>query len=415
MQKIVIEGGGRLCGTVQVGCAKNAVLPILAGCVLCGGRVEIENCPRFLDVANFVGALQDLGAKCVFANGSLVVETNNLCSTTINAQFAKKTRASVLLMGALSGRARFARLPQTGGCNIGARPIDLHILGLQTLGAKFFEDDGFLVCDAKNLHAGSVHLPFASVGATENIMLASVLLAGKTTIFGAAKEPEIVDLANFLNLAGAKIVGAGTSVIHIEGVKRLDGVKFCPIPDRIIAGTYLLAAVVAGGEVFLQNARAKHLESLLKPLKARAQVRTTKSGIWISAPKRICAIPHIATAPYPAFATDLQPLLASVLCTADGTSQIEENLFENRFDFARELCKMGAKIDVCGRVATIYGVKELVGAQVVAKDLRGGAGLVLAGLAARGQTVVEGAEHINRGYDNIVQDLGQLGARIAQD
>ncbi len=413
VDKILIKGGKQLFGEIGISSAKNAFLPILAGSILCSGNVVLHKYPKYDDVTNMVEILENLGGKKKIVDDALMLDMNNLTNFEIPKELACLTRSSIFSLGSILGRFKFAKVAYPGGCEIGARPIDLHIKGLQALNVKVVDRRGYLTCDGREMKGGNVHLDFPSVGATENIMMAGVLAKGKTKIFNAAKEPEIVDLQNFLNRAGAKIKGAGTSTISIEGVKSLHNVEYTPIPDRIIAGTYIIATVMCGGEVTLNGAKTEHLQSLISKLDNNScKIITKGDKIKVTSSGRLNSIAKIETMPYPGFPTDLQPQIMALQTISKGTSLIVENLFETRFKHTGELIKMGADILIEGRSAVVKGVNKLYGAEVVATDLRGGAGLVLAGLVADGYTTITNIGQINRGYESIENDLYSLGADI---
>ena len=413
IDKFKVIGGQELFGCVEIGSAKNAVLPILAGALLCDGRVELNNLPTYLDVNNMISLLNGLGAKTSVLGKNLAIDGSGVGCCEVPSHFACQTRASIFCLGALLGRFKKARVAYPGGCEIGARPIDLHLKGLAALNVKILDRHGFITCDGKNMRGGVVHLDFPSVGATENIMLAACTTKGTTKILNGALEPEVVDLQNFLNAAGAKIHGAGTNQIIIHGVKALHGVTYTPIPDRIIAGTYLLASTICGGEIIIKNFPHKNLEALTSKLdKSATKIWQQGKNLVIKTIARHKAISKVETMPFPGFPTDLQAPLVAMLATAKGTSVVVENLFETRFRYVQELCKMGASITTKGRVAIISGTQKLYGADVIAPDLRGGAALVLAALMAEGQTIVAGAHHVARGYENFAQNLSSLGANI---
>ena len=415
MDKYFIKGGNPLFGCVEVSSAKNACLPILAASILCDGKVVLQNCPKFLDVQNMICILENFGAKTKLCGKQFCLDMSGLKHYEIPSDLSSKTRSSIFCLGALLGRFKKARVAYPGGCDIGARPIDLHLKGLEALNVKILDRHGIIFCDGSAMRGANVHLDFPSVGATENIMLAATLAKGETTIFGCAKEPEIVDLQKFLNACGAKIVGAGTDVISITGVKKLHGTTFCPISDRIIAGTYLLAGVICGGEIILKNTNPNHFQALCAKLdKNTCKIYHHQNALIVKSHGRHPAISKVETLPYPAFPTDLQPQMVAMLATAKGSSLVVENLFETRFKYIQELCKMGADITINGRSALIRGVPKLYGAEVFSNDLRGGAGLVLAGLMAEGYTKIDNVQQIQRGYDNLPQDLSALGADITQ-
>ncbi len=413
MQSFFICGGNKLMGELEVQTSKNAVLPILAGCILCDKDVVLHKFPKFEDTLTMLKILESLGARTYIYENDVKIECESITNHEIPVDLASKIRSSIFSLGAILSRFKKAKVPYPGGCAIGARPIDLHIKGLKQLGAKIIDKHGFLYCDGSNMKSGVVNIDFPSVGATENIILASVFLKGRTKIINCAKEPEIVDLANFLNSMGAKIHGAGDSIIEIEGVEKLDGGEYTPITDRIIAGTYILATLICGGDVTLKNINTEHIQSLMHNLKNNCCKMIVKGDtLRVVANKRPKAISKIETQPYPGFPTDLQPQIMSMLSIARGTSVVVENLFESRFKHVGELKKLGADILVNDKTAIIKGKSMLYGANVTCQDLRGGAGLVLAGLVAKGYTTVDDVFHIDRGYYHMEKDLQQLGANI---
>lgn len=413
MDKIIVKGGRKLSGELEISSAKNSYLPILAGSILCSGEVILHKYPKYDDVTNMIEILQNLGGKSKVQSQSLILDMNNISKFEIPRELASLTRSSIFSLGAILGRVKFAKVAYPGGCEIGARPIDLHIKGLEALNVKIVDRRGYLTCDGRELRGGNVHLDFPSVGATENVMMAGVLAKGKTKIFNAAKEPEIVDLQNFLNKAGAKIKGAGTSTIIIDGVEKLGSVEYTPLPDRIIAGTYIIGSVMCGGDITLTGVKTEHIQSLISKLDNNCCKITIKGDrIRVLSSGRLKSINKIETMPYPGFPTDLQPQIMALETISNGTSVIVENLFETRFKHVGELIKMGAKILTEGRSAVIKGVEKLYGAEVVATDLRGGAGLVLAGLVADGYTTISNVGQIKRGYESIEKDLSILGADI---
>ena len=413
MEKFLINGGKKLSGIVKVDAAKNSFLPILAASVLCDGEIWLEELVDLLDVKCMLEILGSLGMKSQIFNKKLYLDAKNVKNSAISHEITNKVRSSIFLLGSLLGRFRNAVIAYPGGCKIGARPIDIHLAGFRSLGVKIEEKHGYIYCDGREMHANNLELSFPSVGATESLMMCASVLSGTTTIKNAAREPEIVDLQNFLNSMGAKVIGAGTDCILIEGVKSLHSTNFCVMPDRIVAGTYLLAAAVCGGDVLIENAIAKHNESLLRFLKQTAcKIEVRDDKIRVKADKRLSSIKRIDTAPYPSFPTDLQPQMMVLQSVSDGTCELFENVFENRFALVPELCKMGANIKAeCG-CAKIVGVEKLFGADVYASDLRAGAGLVLAGLCAEGYTSVYNVNHIDRGYEKIEEKFGLLNADI---
>ena len=412
MEKFLVNGGAKLNGTVVVPRAKNSFLPIMASTILCDEKIVLKDYPNYLDTFNMCKILKFLGKKVSFQNGDLIIEKGKRPNTFVPEHLAKKLRSSIFTLGALLGKHKKAKISMPGGCQIGQRPIDLHILGLKTLGVEFKHTKNFLICKAKNMHSGKIKLKFPSVGATENLIMASVLLKGKTVILNAAKEPEIVDLANFLNQMGAKIKGAGTKKIVIVGVEKLHETTFSPIPDRIFAGTIMIACAMTGGKVTLKNCNPNHLKKISKILKeSGCKLKILKTEIIIESTGKIVARKTVKTAPYPGFATDLQSQVLAFFCVCAGKSKLVEKVFENRFQTALELKKMQANIKIKNNVAVVCG-GNLVAATVKAPDLRGGAALVLAGLVAKGQTTVENVFHIDRGYFCLEKTLQKLGANI---
>ena len=413
--RLRIEGGNRLSGTIKIDSAKNAVLPILAACVLVPEPVVLRDVPKLIDIDNMLHVLASLGVVCKWRGGDLVIDSRNMTGADATAVEARAIRGSIFLLGGILGRFRQARVALPGGCAIGNRPIDLHIQGLRDIGVSVRERNGFITCNSVRARGGVVHLDFPSVGATENLILASVVGRNSVRIINAAKEPEIVDLANFLNACGGRVRGAGTSTIVIDGVKALTGCTYTPIPDRIITGSYLIAVAAVGGDVVLTNARAMHNESLItKLVKVGCRVSCFDDKIRIVNDKsgRLQSLASIQTSPYPGFPTDLQSQIAVLQTVSRGTSAITENLFENRYKYVPELVKMGAKVTVRDRVAIITGVPKLCGATVSATDLRGGVALVIAAVSAEGVTEIHNAEYIYRGHQAIEKDLAAVGANI---
>lgn len=413
METLYINGGRELDGSLQVVTAKNALLPILAGSIISGKEVIINNVAKFSDVKMMVQILQSLGCVTKFYDNTLVINSATADKYTLKDEFTKKVRSSIFMLGPLLSRFRQARVAYPGGCNIGNRPIDLHIKGLKCLNVKIEEKHGYIFCDGRNMVAGEVHLDFPSVGATENIIMASVGLRGVTTIYNAAKEPEIEDLQNFINSMGGKVSGAGGSTITIEGVGTFFDTEYTPIKDRIVAGTYLIACAMCGGNIKLDGAIRDHNMALINKLKhSGVDLNFGKGFIEIKSSGKLKSISTIDTQPYPGFPTDLQNQILAMQAISSGTSVVIENLYESRFKIVNELSRMGANITIKDRMAIINGVDRLYGANVVATDLRGGAGLVLAGLTAEGYTTVEDIFHIDRGYLSIEEDLCNLNAEI---
>ncbi len=414
MGKFEIYGGKKLSGRVELESAKNAVLPLLAGAILTDEQVVIKNCPKIDDVLTMVEILRALGVNANFEGNNLVVNSKTINSYSIPVSLVKELRSSIFMLGSLLSRVGKANICYPGGCDIGLRPIDIHLSALKSMGVRIIEQGGELNCSVKGLKGRDIYLDFPSVGATENIMLSAVLAEGKTQIRNPAKEPEIVDLMNYLNSMGAKVYGAGTSTILIEGVKKLHGVEYTPITDRIEAGTFMLAAAITGGEVEIKGIKAKNISSLIHKLCDNSCKITIKNDIIYLKSGAVKKSFGLVTAPYPAFPTDLQAQTTALLCVCKGESVVTENMFETRFNHLPELIKMGANVFVKGRTAFIRGVKELCGADVRAMDLRGGAALVLAGLSAKGKTTVNDIYHIERGYLNFDKKLSALGADIVR-
>lgn len=418
MSRYVIEGGRALEGRVRISGAKNAILPILAATLLSREEVVIYDAPELTDVEVMLGILLELGVFIRREKGdgmTLVLRADDLKTFEVREDLSREMRSSIFLMGPLLSRLGRVRTSYPGGCAIGPRPIDIHLKGLRQMGATISERFGYIDAQADRLHGADLHLDFPSVGATENLMMAAVLAEGSTVIRNAAKEPEIVDLQNFLNRMGARVKGAGTDVIRIEGVKRLGAADHALIPDRIEAGTFLLAAAITRGDLLLENVVPEHLEAAISKLKeAGVTVEEGTAGLRVRLSRRARAV-DLKTLPYPGFPTDLQPQMMAFLATAEGTSVITELIFENRFKQAEELRRMGANIRTEGRTAIVKGVPALSGATVQAPALREGASLVLAGLAAEGVTIVEGLEHIDRGYHNLEKKLAAVGAKIRRE
>lgn len=413
MDKFIIDGGRRLYGSIRAQSAKNSVLPLLAASVLTEKQVTIREVPAIADVMCMTQILRELGAKAEFVGEDVVVDSSNAKSHEISSVLTKELRSSVFMLGSLLTRFHRALIAYPGGCDIGLRPIDLHLSALKRLGVRIRERDGFIFCDCDKLRGAEIALDFPSVGATENILLASVKAEGKTTLQGAAKEPEIVDLQNFLNAMGAKVRGAGTDVIEIEGVKTLGGVSYKPIKDRIEAGTFLIACAICGGETEVTGVSAENLKMLLHKLRENGCKVHSKNGkIRIESTGNLTCNRRIETMPFPGFPTDLQAQATVLNCGASGGALIVENLFETRFKFVPELRKMGADIEVNGRTAFVRGVGKLHGASLVAGDLRGGAALVLAALGAEGTSEVLDLSHVDRGYADFEGKLKKLGAEI---
>lgn len=415
MEKYIINGGNKLYGSVQIQTAKNSVLPILAAAVLTDGKVKILNIPHISDVKNMVKILTSLGCKAVFDGNDLLIDSSSANCYKIPCELAHELRSSVFLLGSVISRFHLAKIAYPGGCDIGLRPVDLHLTGLKRLGVEITEENGYIICKCENLRGNEIMLDCPSVGATENIMLAAVKAEGTTVIKNAAREPEIEDLQKFLNKMGAKVKGAGSGTIVIEGVKELGGCEFLPIPDRIEAGTFLIAAAMCGGEVELKCVNAENISSLLHKLRENGcKIRINDDKISLESHRRLTSVKSVETQPYPGFPTDLQAQITALCCICRGQSIITENLFETRFKYVPELRKMGADVTVINRNAFVRGVEKFKGATVVAHDLRGGAALVSAALAAEGRSEILDISHIDRGYGAFEYKLRQLGGDIVR-
>lgn len=413
MEKYIIQGGNKLKGEVTVQGAKNSVLPILAATIISGKVSTIYNIPYLRDVEIMIKILETLGAKVELGDHTVEIDTSLVNEIKLPEEHVRQMRSSIILMGAMLARFKEVNVALPGGCEIGPRPIDLHLKALRQMGVTIEESHGFLACKTKGLKGSDIQLDYPSVGATENIILAAVTAEGVTTIRNAAREPEIIDLQNYLNKAGAKVIGAGSSIIIIEGVKELNSCSHNIISDRIVAGTYMVAAAMTKGEVIINNIISDHLLSIISKLReAGVIIYTNGTSLKVIAPKKINAIEMLQTLPFPGFPTDMQAQFMSLLVIANGTSIINETIFENRFKHADELVRMGANIKTFGKIAVVKGVRNLTGAKVSAKDLRGGAALILAGLVAQGETVVDDIYHVNRGYENMDKILASLGADI---
>ncbi|WP_201714452.1 UDP-N-acetylglucosamine 1-carboxyvinyltransferase [Rossellomorea arthrocnemi] len=414
MEKIIVRGGQRLSGTVQVEGAKNAVLPVIAATLLASeGKSVIKNVPPLSDVYTINEVLRHLNTDVAFNNGEVIVNASRELFVEAPFEYVRKMRASVLVMGSLLGRTGKARVALPGGCAIGSRPIDQHLKGFEAMGAKVKVGNGFIEAEVDGrLKGAKVYLDFPSVGATENIMMAAVLAEGTTILENVAKEPEIVDLANFLNKMGGSVVGAGTGTIRIEGVDRLYGVEHSIIPDRIEAGTFMVAAAITQGNVLVKGAIPEHLSSLVAKMEEMGvTIIDEEEGLRVIGPEKLKSV-DIKTMPHPGFPTDMQSQMMALLLAADGTSVITETVFENRFMHAEEFRRMGADIKIEGRSVIMNGPTSLQGAEVAATDLRAAAALSIAGLVAEGYTRVTELKHLDRGYVNFHQKLAGLGADI---
>ena len=416
MVKFVIDGGKALKGSVRISGAKNAAVAILPGVLLAESPCIIENLPEISDVTAICTALKELGAKVRFIDSSTVeIDPTNVNSFFVSKEMTQGMRASSYFLGALLGRFGRARVAPPGGCDFGVRPIDQHIKGFEALGAKVTIDNGMVDARSQKLGGCSIYLDVVSVGATVNIMLAAVKARGTTIIENAAREPHIVDLANFLNSMGANIMGAGTNVIKIRGVDSLHGTTYSIIPDQIEAGTYMAAAVATQGDVTITNVIPKHLESIIAKLaETGAEIEEFDEAVRVNMPTRPKKC-NVKTMPHPGFPTDMQPQIATVLTIADGTSIVTEGVWDSRFRYVEQLTLMGASVQVDGKMAVITGVDKLRPAPVKAVDLRAGAAMLIAGLMAEGTTVVEDSGHIDRGYEKVVEKFVSLGADIHRE
>lgn len=412
MSSYIIEGGRRLEGEVEVSGSKNASLPILAATILNKGNTKLYNVPNIHDTKITQEILKYLGCKIKKNNGKIEINSKKITKREIPEQLMRQMRSTVILAGAILGRFKEVTFSYPGGCDIGTRPIDLHLAAFKKLGVNISEDSGFITCKCDKIISADINLDFPSVGATENIILAATFAEGTTKITNAAMEPEIVDLANCLNKMGAKIEGAGTKIIKITGVKTLKNISYTVMPDRIEAGTLLCIGAATGGNLKLTNVNANHISPIIAKLEeCGCNIEVEKNEIILNRTKKIKAV-DIKTMPYPGFPTDMQSIFASMLTTAKGTSVVVENIFENRYKYTQELNKMGAKITTEGKTAIIKGVRKLSAAKVKSTDLRGGAAMVLAGLVADGITEVTDVEHILRGYEGLDKKLRTLGANI---
>ncbi|HLS35905.1 MAG TPA: UDP-N-acetylglucosamine 1-carboxyvinyltransferase [Bacillota bacterium] len=416
MDKIIVKSGKRLTGNVKISGAKNAVLPLIAASLIASeGKSVIKDVPELADVYTINAVLRNLQADVEFENNTITVNAAKTLLTEAPFEYVRKMRASILVLGPLLARYGYAKVALPGGCAIGSRPIDLHLKGFEAMGAEVHFGNGFVEVQAKDrLKGAKVYLDVASVGATENIMMAATLAEGKTIIENCAKEPEIVDLANFLNKMGANIIGAGTETIRINGVDKLHGAEHTVIPDRIEAGTFMVAAAMTKGNVLIENAESEHLRSVISKLEEMdVIIREEENGLRVIGPEKLKST-DIKTLPHPGFPTDMQSQMMALMLNADGMSVITETVFENRFMHVEEFRRMNANIKIEGRSVIIEGPNELQGAEVAATDLRAAAALILAGLTAEGTTRVTELHHLDRGYVDFVGKLAGLGANITR-
>lgn len=408
---IIVKGGARLKGEIEVSSSKNAILPIMAASLLTGERIVVNKVPKIRDVSIISQLINELGVNIRNYNNSVIIEGESN-STTPAYDLVRQIRASFLVMGPLLARKGTVRVSLPGGCAIGTRPIDLHLKGLKALGADITLTHGDVVARAPKLNATHIYLDFPSVGATENIIMAAAMAKGITYIENAALEPEIVDLANFINQMGGKIVGAGTNLIKVHGVNELHGCEYTPISDRIEAGTYMVAAAATGGDLVINNVYPEHVKAISAKLEETgARVSEGKDCIKVKRSGTVKPV-YIKTLPYPGFPTDMQAQFMAYLSCSAGSSVITESVFENRFMHVQELIRLGADIKIEGRTAVVKGIRQLTGAKVKTTDLRAGAALIIAGLMAEGSTTITDSEHIDRGYQDIIEKLNAIGANI---
>lgn len=417
MERLIITGQVPLKGEVEVHGAKNSSLPLLAAAVLCHGRTVLHNCPDLSDVAAACEILSYLGCRVEREGRTVLIDTEGICRHSVPDSLMREMRSSIVFLGAIAARMGRAELCFPGGCELGPRPIDLHLSALRKLGLFIREEHGNLLCRTDGRMTGAaLSLSFPSVGATENILLAAATARGRTVLTNAAREPEIVDLADFLNRCGARISGAGEGTIVIDGVETLHGCEHRVIPDRIVAATFLSCAACTGGDVLVKQVEPAHLAGVLPIFEEMGcQVRCYADAVHLKAPARLRAVKDVRTMPYPGFPTDAQAPIMAAAAVADGASVFVENIFESRYKHAAELIRMGARIKLEGKVALVEGVPKLSGAEVFCTDLRGGAALVAAGLCAEGVTILRDIHHIDRGYERIEEALRPLGAQIVRE
>lgn len=417
MPEIKIKGGKKLSGELCIQGAKNSVLPVLAGTLLCEGESIVHNCPAISDVDISLKILSYLGCSCKREGNTVCIDTSGMNNNEIPDSLMREMRSSVVFLGAILGRTGKAVISNPGGCELGPRPIDIHLSSLEKMGVSINEEHGLLYCTAENgLKGADIYLSFPSVGATENIILAAALAEGKTVIHNAAREPEISDLADFLNSSGARIYGCGSDYIEIYGVERLSSTQHTIIPDRIVAATYMAAAAVTGGDITLLNVMPSHMVSILSVFReSGCIIDPLGKSIVFKSPEKLKRVPTVRSIVYPGFPTDAGPIIVAMLTVANGTSVFVENIFESRYKYTDELKRFGAKIKTEGKVAVVEGVDRLSGTAGKCTDLRGGAALVLAALAAEGESEIGEIRHILRGYEDITGNLSRIGADIKLD
>lgn len=414
MYKYIVSGGNKIEGRLNIRGAKNSILPIMAASILNENKSIIHNVPNISDVYVMIKILESIGCKVDYEDDTLIIDSSNINSGDIDEVYVRQMRSSIIIMGAMIGRLDYTKISYPGGCAIGSRPIDLHLKALKKLGIKIEEENGYIKCFKDNLKGAIINLEFPSVGATENAILAAIKANGITKIYNAAREPEIEDLARFLNAMGAKISGAGTSCIEIEGVKKLNEVEYEVMPDRIAIGTYMIASAITGGTLEVDKIVQSDMEPICEKLKlSGCCIKYTKEGLILEAPKKIKAIDLVKTSPHPGFPTDMQAQLMTLMTLSDGVSVFYETIFENRFMHCAELMRMGANIKrITENICMVNGVEKLHSASVKSPDLRGGASLVLAALVAEGKTEISDIYHVERGYENFESVLRNLGADI---
>ncbi|MGL5329766.1 MAG: UDP-N-acetylglucosamine 1-carboxyvinyltransferase [Peptostreptococcaceae bacterium] len=416
MSRYIINGGNKIEGVLKIRGAKNAILPIMAGAILNDSISIIHNVPQIDDVLIMIKILESIGCKIKYDDETLIIDSSNINFNKIDEEYIRKMRSSIIIMGAMIGRLEHIEITHPGGCAIGARPIDLHLKALRSLNVNIKEESGIISCYRDTLKGNEIRFEKASVGATENAILAAVKAKGTTKIYNAAMEPEIEDLQNFLNKMGAKIKGAGSDYIEIEGVDKLSDVEHWVIPDRIAIGTYMVASAMTGGKLEVESAIKHHMEPISDMLRySGCSIEYTKSGLILNPPKIIKAVDLVETLPHPGFPTDMQSQFMSMMSLSDGLSVFYETIFENRFMHCKELVKMGADIKlISDKICEVRGVNKLHGSEVKSPDLRGGASLILAGLVAEGKTEISDIYHVERGYENIEKVLRGLGADIVK-
>lgn len=414
MSRLLVEGNRKLAGEVLIQGAKNSILPILAATVLCSGKCILHNCPDILDVDFSLEILRYLGADVLKLNGDIIIDASIIKKFDIPEFLMKEMRSSIIFLGSMLGKLGCSEMFLPGGCELGPRPIDLHLKYLKLLGVSIVDDNGNIKCQVnKKMKGIKISFPFPSVGATENIILASVLCEGKTVINNAAREPEICDMVRFLNLCGAKIYGAGSSTIIVEGVKKLHGAEYFVMPDRIVATTFMAATAITHGEVLLKNVNHNHLKIVTDIFEnCGCKLMIDNSKIYLKAPLKLNSFKKMITEPYPGFPTDAQAILMAASTRSLGTSIFKENVFPKRYSHVDELLKMGADIKLKSNVAIVHGVDKLNGASIKGKDLRGTAALIVAALGAEGISQIDGLKHLDRGYENIEEKLSSIGALI---